>query len=141
MNTSSRYLTTIHILTLLAEKDMPLSSALIAQSVGANPVTIRKAIGKLRDCGYVETIAGSAGGTRLAKHPTKITLKELYVLLNEDGPFGIYPPDGDPRCVVGPNLQPVLDEIHQQAHQQLVDALDETTIADVLEQVLEKHSS
>lgn len=138
MNTSSRYLTVIHILTLMAEKDEPLSSAIIAQSVGVNPVTIRKAIGKLRDCGLVETIAGAAGGAKLAKHPTKIALKDLYLLLGGDDVFGIYPENTDPSCLVGRQLEPVLVDIHAEAQQAMLDKLENVTIADVLKQVRER---
>jgi len=138
MNTSSRYLTTIHILTLMAEKDEPISSTSIARSVGVNPVTIRKAIGKLQHCGLVETVAGSTGGAKLAKHPSKITLKELYLLLGADNPFGLYPQKPDQTCLVGRNLESILDDIHTQAHQEMINALEETTIADVLVKIMKQ---
>ncbi len=133
MNTSSRYLTTIHILTLMADKVEPISSSSIAKSVGVNPVTIRKAIGKLQHCGLVITVAGKSGGARLAKHPSEITLKELYLLLEGDSPFGLHPDNIDSSRLVSRNIEPVLDQIHSQAHQKMIDALDGITIADVLE--------
>ena len=114
---------------------MPLSSAIIAQSVGVNAVTIRKVIGKLQSVGLVETIAGSRGGAQLARHPSKITLKELFVLLEKNSVFGVYPENPDQSCLVGRNLQPVLNGIHQAAWQQMLAALGDVTIADVLADV------
>jgi len=135
MNTSSRYLTAIHILTLLAEKNEPLSSSFIAMSVGVNPVTIRKAISKLRHCGYVNTTAGVNGGARLAKSADEISLRELYELLSESDPFGLYPPNADQRCVVGRHLSGILEDVHNDAHQLMIDKLGESTIADLVVEI------
>ena len=136
MKDNSRFVLAVHTLTLLAEKQEPLSSAFIAQSAGVNPVTVRKLVGQLRAAGLVQTKAGAIGGTTLALDPALITLKDTFLAVRDESIFGTFPDAPSPECSVGRNLRPTLVNILADAMQSMISTLDGVTIADVLSGVL-----
>ena len=125
----------IHILTLLASFDEPVSSSMIAGSVNTNPVTIRRALGRLREAGLVQTVAGAAGGALLARPADQINLAELYRLEREEHFFGMHPSQPNPNCPVGRNIQGILTGIYDHTEQLVVEELVQVTIADILKQI------
>lgn len=136
MSTNSNFTIAVHILTLLASADDPMSSSTIASSVNTNPVTIRRMIGVLRVAGLVDTIPGSTGGARLSKTTSAITLADVYQLTKEDTLFGLHPNTPNPQCIVGRNIQRVLVQHFEETDRLIVEQLAQTTIQDVLDSVL-----
>ena len=128
----------VHVLTLLARMDDPVSSKMIAGSVNTNPVVIRQIIGHLRDAGLVETIPGSIGGAKLGRPANQITLGDVYELTKAETFFGLHPNEPNPHCPVGRNIQAVLIDVFDQMDALIVGALTNITIADVIEQVSRK---
>lgn len=135
MSTNSQFSIMVHVLTLLACNDQPLSSAYIAGSVNTNPVTIRRMVGELRDAGLVETIPGSNGGTVLAKSSEQIHLGELYQLVKSETFFGLHPNQPNLYCPVGRNIQGILKDLFSETDQLVYALLEKITIADILKQV------
>jgi len=125
----------VHLLTLLAGADRPLSSAWIAGSVNTNPVVIRQIVGQLRAAGLVETVPGSAGGARLKRDAGQITLGDVYQLVKADTFFGLHPSDPNPHCPVGRNIQGVLVDVFDQMDELIAGALAEITISEVVQRV------
>ena len=136
MKDNSRFVLAVHTLTLLAEKQEPLSSDFFALSAGVNAVTIRIVVGQLRDAGLVETQTGAKGGTTLAQEPSRITLKEVFLAVRDENIFGAYPDGPSQECNVGRNLRPTLMHLLDDAVQNMIATLDTITIADVLQGVL-----
>lgn len=135
MSNNSHLTTMIHILTLLANSEEPVSSSMIAGSVNTNPVTIRRALGRLREAGLVETISGVAGGAVLARPAAQISLAELYQLEREEHFFGLHPSQPNPNCPVGRSIQGILTGIYDHTEQRVVEDLSQVTIADILQQI------
>lgn len=135
MKDNTRFVLAIHTLTLLAEKKVALPSSFIALSAGVNAVTVRKVVGQLRQHGLVETMTGINGGISLAKEPTQITLRDVYVAVRDDSPFGAYPDQPNSECLVGRNLQEALKGLLDEAVQNMIATLGSITIANVLESV------
>jgi len=125
----------VHVLTLLAKVNKPLSSTFIAGSVNTNPVMIRQIVGRLRDVSIVETTSGSTGGTVLKKSSAQITLKEIYQLTKKETFFSLHPNEPNPHCPVGRNIQGVLIEVFDQMDTLVEEALGKITIADIVERV------
>lgn len=130
----------VHVLTLLAGADRPLSSAWIAGSVNTNPVVIRQVVGHLRTAGLVKTLPGSTGGARLNMDAEQITLGDVYQLVKADTFFGLHPSDPNPHCPVGRNIQGVLVDVFDQMDELIAGALAEITIADVVQRVSAQES-
>ena len=138
MRTDSQFTTMVHVLTLLACTDKPISSKWIAGSVNTNPVVIRQVIGHLRDAGIVETLPGSAGGARLKKDADQVTLGDVYQLVKKETFFGLHPSKPNPYCPVGRNIQEVLVELFDQMDWLIAEALAKISIADIRSRVSER---
>lgn len=141
MSTNSQFATMVHVLTLLACTENPMSSTWIAGSVNTNPVVIRKTVGLLRKAGLVKTISGSAGGAVLNRDPAAITLAEVYRLGKSETFFGLHPSEPNPHCPVGRNIQDVLIGVCQEMDELIVGALSRITIAEVLDRVSRRESA
>ena len=130
----------VHVLTLLARMDAPVSSTMIAGSVNTNPVVIRQIIGHLRDAGLVQTVPGSAGGAMLRQDADQITLGNVYQLTKAETFFGLHPNEPNPHCPVGRNIQAVLIDTFDQMDALIASALADITIAEIMNRVSEKET-
>jgi DNA-binding IscR family transcriptional regulator len=75
---ATRFAVAIHILLLLAtEPGGQATSGRLAESVGTNPVVIRRLAGQLARAGLIRIRRGP-GGAELARPADKITLAEIW---------------------------------------------------------------
>ncbi|MGH1600562.1 Rrf2 family transcriptional regulator [Campylobacter majalis] len=73
----------VHILLSIEYfKDEKNTSEFLAETVGTNPVIIRKITSCLKSAGLVEVRAG-IGGMNLAKSPENISLYDVYMAVSE----------------------------------------------------------
>lgn len=130
--TNTQFAVGVHVLTLLAAASGdPQSSEQMADSVGANPVHIRRVLGRLRNAGLVESRPGPGGGWRLRADPSLITLGGVWrVVSGDDQVLGVHA--ANPDCPVGREIQARLREIDRDVAAALTAELDRTTVADVL---------
>jgi Rrf2 family protein len=138
MSNNSHFAYAVHTLTFLASFPEPQSSTFIAASIKTNPVTVRKLIGLLREGGLVETTHGSTGGAMLKKAPSQITLGEIYQLVKEETPFGLHPTPPAIECLIGRNIQGILERIFAETDSLIARALMKISIQDILDEVLQK---
>ena len=131
----------VHVLTLLANFDNPVSSTCIAGSVHTNPVVIRQIVGQLREAGLVETVPGCAGGVMLKKDASQIMLDDIYQLVKTDTLFGLHPNEPNPHCPVGRNIQGVLVELFGQMDSLITDCLAKVSIQDIKERIADREST
>lgn len=133
MASSSRFIVAVHVLSLLAFMDKPVTSEFIAGSVNTNPVVIRRVIGLLAKARLVNSSEGAAGGTSLARSTDKITLADVHRAV--EGGFEVFGQtrhDPNPACPVGRNVQAVLRSHTDRVEATMRSELNKTTIADVL---------
>ncbi len=91
-----------------------VTSTLLAQSTGCNPVVIRNVFSALKKAGIIK-VARGAGGAELCKDPSEITLHMIYNALEPDGLsslIGIHPCEGR-KCPVAQNIRLVLQGPYQ----------------------------
>lgn len=82
---ATRFAVAIHILLLLAtEPRGQATSARIAESVGTNPVVIRRLSGQLARAGLLRIRRGP-GGAELARPPETITLADVWAAMRRGG--------------------------------------------------------
>ena len=134
MSANSQFTVMVHILTVLAATPVPVSSAAIADSVNTNPVTIRKAISKLRAAGLVNTIPGSNGGATLRKDASQISLADILDIVKEDC-LGKHANPPNPNCPVGGNIQKVMLNIHKELDDSITETLAKRSINDIWEEI------
>lgn len=138
MNTNQRFAVSLHILTLLASSNEPLTSEAIAASVDTNPVVIRRTMANLRENGLVKSKSGAKGGWRLLKKPKQLGLCEVYRSLEPEEVFAMHS-HPNKKCRVGGHIKDTLSEIFSSAQTEMENALGQYTIADILEDVLAKN--
>ena len=82
---ATRFAVAIHILLLLAnEPGGQATSNRIAESVGTNPVVIRRLSGQLARAGLLKIRRGP-GGAELARPPEAITLADVWAAMRRPG--------------------------------------------------------
>jgi len=138
MNNNTRFTVAIHILTLLAYcGPEPLTSEFIAGSVNTNPVVIRRILANLRQAGLVSSQGGPGGGWQLLKAPETVTLRQVFLAMEETSIFPLHSSDPNPLCPVGRTIQQALMRCFQSAQVALEQDLDRTTIAQLVQNVSE----
>ncbi|MFW3612707.1 Rrf2 family transcriptional regulator [Staphylococcus caprae] len=141
MKISSRFTVAVHILSLVhIERNQTLTSAYIAGSVNTNSVVIRRLISKLKQAGFLETHQGS-GGIQLLKPLTDITLLDVYraVEVVEEGELFQMHEDTNINCVVGANIQSVLEIVLLRAQDAMEAVLANVTMDDIVSGIVQQN--
>ena len=107
MQITSEFTTAVHILTCIDvfEKDMRVTSEVLAGSTGVNAVIIRNVLSQLKAAGIVSTRQGS-GGAHLSKPLDEVTLYDIYKAVDcvdDDGLFHFHE-NPNVKCPVGRNI-------------------------------------
>ncbi len=137
--TSLKFATALHVCLLLAhlEADGPgraAPSSLLASSIGANPVVVRRILATLTAAGLVTTRTGAGGGAWLAVKPTKIRLAQIYQAVEElVGPG--FRPKGNPACPVGRAAPAVIAAVIGEMNKASLAALSRQTLAELLKKL------
>lgn len=131
---NSRFAVAIHILALLdASHEMHTTSEFLAQSIGTNPVVVRR-IAKLLEHAGLITIHAGVGGSELRKPLDQIHLLEVYRAVegaDNHGLFAIHE-HPHPACPVGAHIQATLEETFAEAQRALEQVLQQRTMADIV---------
>ena len=128
MNT--RFAVAVHILSFLeTQRGEPVTSELLAGSVGTNPSLIRGLLSRLAKAGLTTSRMGNGGGALLARPADTITLLDVYSAIGEDRDVIPIHPVPNPRCPVGRNIHAVLAGRFDAAERALEAELERTTIA------------
>jgi DNA-binding IscR family transcriptional regulator len=122
---ATRFAVAVHILLLLANEPAgQATSGRIAESVGTNPVVIRRLAGQLARAGLLRTRRGP-GGAELARPPSAITLADIWAAMRRPG-LPLLPTHRGPRSggdalsrTAPPLLRGVLDEAEKAMEAQL----------------------
>ncbi|WP_425145720.1 Rrf2 family transcriptional regulator [Deinococcus sp.] len=127
---NSQYSIAVHILSLLNGFPGPMSSEVVADSVGVNPVVIRQVTGLLRRGGLLATQRGVMGA-RLTRPADQISLLDVYRAV--DAPQSVLKlhQRPSPACPVGARIQGVLDDVFGQAQAALEARLAQVRLSDI----------
>lgn len=104
-----------------------VTSNLLAESTGSNPVVIRNILSSLKKAGLI-TVPRGTGGAELCADPAQITLFQIYSALKPEGVtslIGIHPCQGRP-CPVAQNIRKVLQRPYRK-----IEAAVQTTMEDI----------
>lgn len=116
-----------------------VTSTLLAQSTGCNPVIIRNILSALKKAGLI-TVSRGPGGAELCRDPADITLREIYTALEPDGLssiIGIHPCGGRP-CPVAQNIRGVLKHAYHEIEDSIARAMDGITLASMIRELEEQ---
>lgn len=132
---NSRFSMAVHILAILAmypgERH---TSECIAESVGTNPVIIRRILGRLKKAGLVEARQGVNGGSVLSIAAMDIPLSVVFRAV-EDSPLLQYHANPNQACPVGKRIHEAMADIAMSVEKGIDSALGQATIAQTVEKI------
>jgi len=131
-STNTQFAVGVHMLTLLAHRGPELlSSEEMAGSADANPVYVRRVLGRLREAGMVSSRPGVKGGWALVRDPGDITLGDVWRAIQADDQLlGLH--QVNPRCDVGQAIQRHLAAVDRRASAAVQSELHRITVAEML---------
>jgi DNA-binding IscR family transcriptional regulator len=111
------------------------TSEQIARSVRTNPVVIRRLMVQLEAGGLVESRRGPGAGSRLARVPKEITLRQIDEALGTGATFAMHRNEPSPICPVAQGIRPALATVYARVNDAVRLELERTTLADVLHEI------
>jgi DNA-binding IscR family transcriptional regulator len=134
---ATRFSVATHILLLIArDPGGDTTSARMAQSIGTNPVVVRRIAGQLSRAGLISVQRGP-GGASLTRPAQLITLKDIWRAIHpveEGGLVGVHG-HTNPACPVGRKVPALLRDRFDAAEAAMVAHLGQTTLAELTMQL------
>jgi Rrf2 family protein len=115
-----------------------ISSAILAESVNADPTFVRKSLSKLSKAGLVVTKRGKSGASMLSRSPRQITLFDIYRASAAPPAFAIHSYPVDKRCPVSCHLKECMSGLLSQAQSSFERSLAKIILADLVGQIRHK---
>jgi Rrf2 family protein len=129
MAANLRFSTGIEALALMAtEPEKFHTSHALATALATNPVVIRRLLSALSRAGLVSSVKGPSGGTRLAKSPKQITLRDIYRALDSGDLLHQTAHDSAETK----DLKKTMRSVFRKAQKSLEEELDSTTLNQLL---------
>lgn len=132
MNKDTRLSDVLHVLLHMAQVDEPLTSDVLAKSMGTNPAVFRRTMAGLREAGHVQSGKGHGGGWQLSRPLEQITLLDVYEALNRPTLFAIGNRSERPDCMIQKNVNAALTDTMAQAEALFVQRFGEITLDQLL---------
>lgn len=136
MQVPSRFTIATHMLMVIAlkGKDTKVTSDFLAESVGVNPVIIRKTLSQLKKAELI-TVARGTGGAEIIKNLKDISLLDIYravECLGKTGQLFSFHENPNPNCPVGAHIHQVLDQKLDKIQQTMEAELSQTSLEQVV---------
>ena len=137
MQISTKCSIAVHCLIFIHEAKgiANVTSSLLSESTGSNPVVIRNILSALKKAGLI-TIPRGTGGAELCKDPSQITLYQIYAALEPNGVtslIGIHPCEGR-RCPVAQNIHKVLETPYRRIEDAVKEAMEAITLQSMIQE-------
>jgi Rrf2 family protein len=133
----TRFPVSLHIMVSLAyQEDELLSSDQLAKSLKTNATFIRKLVSKLVEADLIQSFRGKGGGIRLAKRPSEISLKDIYLASLEDKPLLCTPKKPVIKaCPVSCSMNGILSDLVDGIEISTQNYLAKMTLGDLLNKI------
>lgn len=138
---TGRFGMAVHALAVLAQNDDGASSAYVAGSINTHAVALRRVLSELTEAGLVEARVGRGGGYRLARDAKRISLADVYRVIEPEGPLAPCPADPNPWCPIGSGIRAAFEAPARHARQALLASLEKQTVSDVAQAALRAGSA
>jgi Rrf2 family protein len=136
---SVQFAVATHIMAALGyHQGEEISSAILAESVNADPTFVRKSLSKLSKAGLVVTKRGKSGASMLSRSPRQITLLDIYRASAAPPAFAIHSYPVEKRCPVSCHLKECMSGLLSQAQSSFERSLAKITLAELVGQIRHK---
>ncbi|MEM7435593.1 MAG: Rrf2 family transcriptional regulator [Myxococcota bacterium] len=130
--------TGLHVMLALAyNAGVRLPSQMIAESIGANPVTIRRVVADLAAAGLVDTQPGPGGGATLTRPASRITVKDVHEALGEPPFIDGHRKEPRAHCDVSRCMPQVVSRLNDAVAKKAGPILRATTLQALLDEEVE----
>lgn len=137
MRMSSKFPLAVHILMIIAAfgEKTKINSDILAQSTGANAVTIRNIFKSLKDADMI-SISPGPGGAKLARSTDSISLWDVFLAaeLSDPNEFFKFHEHADSCCPIGGNIFGILKSHLDESVDAMKQKLSTVTIALLLDE-------
>ena len=134
MKMNTQFTVAIHTMMLIMiNPDRKMTSEMISESTGANPVLIRQIFGKLKTAGLLQISTGR-GITKLAKAPDEINLWDVYTAVEGDHADELFTfhQNISKECRVGCSFKEILNHHVDKALRAMKDELSAVSLEQLL---------
>ena len=144
MNTSSKFVVAVHILTLLSSQKILLGekslmkSDIIARGLNTNPVVIRRLLSLLKAKKLVDSKAGPSGGFYFKYDPSTVTLAMIHDIVEPGNLYHMYYSSPNKECPFGSHIHGYLKTLLCSAEASFKNVLAEKSLLDLVNDVLNK---
>lgn len=128
----------VHVLAAIANYESTFTSEVLAGSVNANPVFVKRILVKLSKAKLVTTSVGKSGGYDLARSPKSISLFDIYSAVSPPSAFAIHTYAESKGCIVSCNFKEVMGEVLIGTQNAVENDLKRITLADVVSKIRSK---
>lgn len=128
MNRDTRLSDVLHVLLHLGQVEEPVTSEVLARSMGTNPAVFRRTMAGLRKAGHVRSGKGHGGGWQLARPLHLISLLAVYEALGRPNLFAIGNRSDRPDCRVERNVNAAMADTMARAEALFVERFGEVTL-------------
>lgn len=125
----------VHVLAAIAHHEGVFPSEVLAVSVNANPVFVKRILVKLSKAKLATSTVGTSGGYGLARNPKNISLLDIYSAINPPDAFAIHTYSKNKECIVSSNIKEVMSDVLDSTQEALHRHLKKTTLADVVSKI------
>ena len=125
----------VHVLAAIANYKRTFTSEVLAGSVNANPVFVKRILVKLSKAKLVKTTVGKSGGYDLARSSQSISLLDIYSAVNPPEAFAIHTYPEKTWCVVSRNIKDVMGEVLVDTQKALENDLNRISLADIVSKI------
>lgn len=132
MKYSTRLADSVHLLVLIALHQTDCSSAGIAESLVTNPAHIRRLMAQLKKGGILQTQRGKAAPS-LSRSPDRITLLDLYQIIEQETPLLHLNTHINPDCHEGVHIQLALQDYYDDLQKRFEKELSQVTLQQIID--------
>lgn len=125
----------VHVMAAIAHHDGVFASEILAGSVNANPVFVKRILVKLSKAKLAKATVGKSGGYGLARSPESISLSDIYSAVNPPDAFAIHTYAAKKECIISSNIKEVMSDVLVGTQEAIRRDLRQTTLADVVSKI------
>lgn len=111
-----------------------LPSAMLAESIGANAVTVRRVLAQLHAAGLVDTVSGPGGGSCLARAASQITAYDVFKAVGEPLFVSGHCKEPQANCVVSECMPSIFQRLETEVGEQAIPILRKTTLQSLVDE-------
>jgi DNA-binding IscR family transcriptional regulator len=136
MKMSSKFTVSVQMLMLISvSESKKVTSEMISESTGSNPVMVRQLFGKLKKAGILNVTTGR-GATMLLKSPSVISLWDIYMAVEEYSSKELikFHPQISNGCEVGRFFEDILSVHLDEAVQAMGEKMSKITLTQLIDE-------